>query len=214
MTRRLLRLLIGLPLYGAGCALTVAAGLGVDPWTVLAQGLAIHTGIGVGWMTNLIGFLVLLLWIPLRQRPGPGTLANILVVGTSMQAVLAIMPSPTALGMRLLALLGGILLVAVASGIYLGANLGAGPRDGLMTGIRDRWGLPVWAARGGMELSVLGAGWLLGGDVGVGTIAFALLIGPLVHAMLPLLGRRRRPRVPRSGRGASRVRRGAGAAPR
>lgn len=124
MPRRVLQLLFGLVLYGVGCALTVEAGLGVDPWTVFAQGLSIHTGVGIGWVTNIVGFLVLLLWIPLRQRPGVGTIANILLVGTSMQVVLWVMPPVSGLALQIGVLLGGILLVALASGLYIGAHLG------------------------------------------------------------------------------------------
>ncbi|HWI30371.1 MAG TPA: hypothetical protein VNT50_02695 [Microbacterium sp.] len=187
MTRRVLQLLIGLVLYGAGAALTVEAGLGVDPWTVLAQGISLHTGIGIGWVTNILGFFVLLLWIPLRQRPGLGTIANILFVGTSMQATLTLVQVPAGLGYQILALALGILLVALASGLYIGAHFGPGPRDGLMTGIRSRFGWPIWLARGTVEITVLIIGWLLGGTVGIGTVAFAFLIGPLVHIALPLL---------------------------
>ena len=187
MARRVLQLLVGLVLYGVGCALTVEAGLGVDPWTVFAQGLSIHTGIGIGWVTNIVGFLVLLLWIPLRQRPGVGTIANILLVGTSMQVVLWIMPPVTGLALQIGVLLGGILLVALASGLYIGAHFGPGPRDGLMTGLHARLGWPIWVCRAVVEVSVLAIGWLLGGTVGIGTVLFAVLIGPLVHVALPLL---------------------------
>ena len=145
MVRRVLQLLIGLVLYGAGCALTVEAGLGVDPWTVFAQGLSVHTGIGIGWVTNIVGFLVLLLWIPLHQKPGIGTVANILLVGTSMQVVLWLMAPVTGLTLQIGVLLGGILLVAVASGLYIGARFGPGPRDGLMTGLHARLGWPLSA---------------------------------------------------------------------
>ena len=186
MPRRILQLLIGLPLYGAGAALTVDAGLGVDPWTVLAEGLSIRTGIGVGWMTNILGLLILLLWIPLRQRPGIGTVANILVVGTAMQVTLWVLPPITGFLAQLAVLVSGILLVAVASGLYIGAHFGPGPRDGLMTGLRSRFGMPIWAARAGVELTVLVIGWLLGGTVGLGTVLFAATIGPLVHLTLPL----------------------------
>lgn len=186
MTRRILQLLIGLPLYGVGCAFTVEAGLGVDPWTVFAQGMSTQTGIGIGWMTNIIGAAVLLLWIPLRQRPGIGTLANVLLVGTSMQATLDLVTPPTDLLLRSLLLAAGIVAVALASGIYIGARFGAGPRDGLMTGIHSRFGAPIWLARVSVEVTVLAIGWLLGGTVGIGTIAFAVLIGPLVHIALPL----------------------------
>ncbi len=186
MPRRILQLLIGLPLYGAGAALTVDAGLGVDPWTVLAEGLSIRTGIGVGWMTNILGLLILLLWIPLRQRPGIGTVANILVVGTAMQVTLWVLPPITGFLAQLAVLVSGILLVAVASGLYIGAHFGPGPRDGLMTGLRSRFGMPIWAARASVELTVLVIGWLLGGTVGLGTVLFAATIGPLVHLTLPL----------------------------
>jgi uncharacterized membrane protein YczE len=187
MTRRVLQLLLGLVLYGVGCALTVEAGLGVDPWTVFAQGLSIHTGIGIGWITNIVGFLVLLLWIPLRQKPGIGTIANILLVGTSMQVALWLVPPISGLAAQIGVLLGGILLVALASGLYIGARFGPGPRDGLMTGLNARLGWPIWACRALVEVSVLAIGWLLGGTVGIGTVLFAALIGPLVHVALPLL---------------------------
>ncbi len=195
MARRIIQLLSGLLLYGAGCALTVEAGLGVDPWTVLAQGISVHTGIGIGWVTNILGFLVLLLWIPLRQRPGVGTIANILLVGTSMQVVLWIVPPISGVWAQIGVLLGGILLVAVASGLYIGARFGPGPRDGLMTGLHARLGWPIWGCRALVEVSVLAIGWLLGGTVGIGTVLFAVLIGPLVHAALPLLDTARAPKA-------------------
>ena len=187
MTRRVAQLLLGLALYGFGCALTVRAGLGVDPWTVLAEGLSGKTGIGIGWMANIIGALVMLLWIPLRQRPGVGTIANILLVGTSMQATLAVVPAVSGLVWQFALLLGGILAVAVASGLYIGARFGPGPRDGLMTGLHTRFRRPIWQCRAAVEIAVLGLGWLLGGTVGIGTVLFAALIGPLVHLALPLL---------------------------
>ncbi|MCC2032319.1 membrane protein YczE [Microbacterium allomyrinae] len=187
MPRRVIQLLLGLFLYGAGCALTVEAGLGVDPWTVFAQGLSVRTGIGIGWITNIVGFFVLLLWIPLRQKPGIGTVANILLVGTSMQVVLWIVPPVSGMFAQFAVLLTGILVVAIASGLYIGAHFGPGPRDGLMTGLNARLGWPIWACRVLVELSVLLVGWLLGGTVGIGTVLFALLIGPLVHVALPLL---------------------------
>lgn len=196
MTRRVLQLLIGLPLYGAGCALTIQAGLGVDPWTVFAEGVALRTGIGVGWVTNIVGLLVLLLWIPLRQRPGIGTIANILLVGTSMQATLAVLPQVHDLLSRIFLFAAGVLGVALASGLYIGSRFGAGPRDGLMTGINSRFGWPIWASRLTVEATVLVIGWLLGGTVGIGTIVFAAAIGPLVHLALPLLDTGRvRPRA-------------------
>lgn len=191
MSRRVIQLLVGLFLYGAGCALTIEAGLGVDPWTVFAQGLSVRTGIGIGWITNVVGFLVLLLWIPLRQKPGIGTIANILLVGTSIQAVLWIVPPVSGLALQIPVLLAGILLVALASGLYIGARFGPGPRDGLMTGMNARLGWPIWLCRALVELTVLIIGWFLGGTVGIGTILFAVLIGPLVHIALPLLDTRR-----------------------
>src|SRR6478609_5414352 len=202
MPRRVVQLLIGLFLYGAGCALTIEAGLGVDPWTVFAQGLSIHTGVGIGWITNIVGFLVLLLWIPLRQKPGVGTIANILLVGTSIQFVLWLVPPVSGLALQIGVLLGGILLVALASGLYIGAHFGPGPRDGLMTGLHARLGWPIWVCRAVVELSVLAIGWLLGGTVGIGTILFAVLIGPLVHVALPLLDTRR-PRLVEDGTAAA-----------
>lgn len=192
MPQRIVHLLVGLALYGAGCAIMVRAGIGLDPWTVFAQGVSLRTGIGIGWVTNIVGFLVLLLWIPLRQKPGVGTLANILLVGTSMQATLAVFPAIDGFALQVLVFLLGMMLVAVASGLYIGADFGPGPRDGLMTGLRARFGWPIWAARLVVEASVLLAGWLLGGTVGLGTILFALGIGPLVHRTLPLFDLRRR----------------------
>ncbi|MFB8146926.1 YitT family protein [Microbacterium sp. NPDC056003] len=191
MTRRVIQLFVGLVLYGVGCAMTVEAGLGVDPWTVLAEGLSIHTGIGIGWVANLLGFFVLLLWIPLRQKPGVGTIANILLVGTSMQLVLWGFPPISGIVAQFAVLLGGIVTVAIASGLYIGAHFGPGPRDGLMTGMHKRLGWPIWTCRALVELTVLGIGWLLGGTVGIGTVLFAFLIGPLVHIALPLLDTRR-----------------------
>ena len=191
MPRRVIQLLTGLFLYGAGCALTIEAGLGVDPWTVFAEGLSIHTGIGIGWITNIVGFLVLLLWIPLRQKPGVGTIANILLVGTSIQVVLWFVPPVSGPAIQAAVLLAGIVLVALASGLYIGARFGPGPRDGLMTGMNARLGWPIWVCRALVELTVLVVGWMLGGTVGIGTILFAALIGPLVHIALPLLDARR-----------------------
>ena len=203
MTRRVLQLLIGLVLYGFGCGLTIVAGLGVDPWTVFAEGLALRTGIGVGWITNIVGLLVLLLWIPLRQKPGVGTLLNVLLVGTAIQATVTVIPPLHGLLVQVLVLIAGVLVVALASGLYIGARFGPGPRDGLMTGMNARLGWPIWASRLSVELTVLAIGWLLGGTVGVGTVVFALGIGPLVHIALPLLdtartsrGNREEPEAP------------------
>ena len=184
--RRGLQLLLGLFLYGFSLAMMIRATLGVSPWDVLAQGGSLQTGIPFGFMTNIIGVIVLLLWIPLRQRPGIGTVLNVLLVGPSAEVGLALLSEPTQLWARILLFTGGLVLLAVASGLYIGARLGPGPRDGLMTGVHARFGLPVWLVRTAIEGTVLLLGWLLGGSVGLGTVAFALLIGPLVNIALPL----------------------------
>lgn len=187
LSRRLGQLFAGLVLYGISLGLMVRANLGLDPWDVFHQGLSRHLGWSLGWVVNVVGAMVLLLWIPLRQRPSFGTLSNVLVLGLAVNATLALLPPVTALPPRLLLLLGGILLNAVATAAYIGARLGPGPRDGLMTGLVARTGRPVALIRSGIELSVLAAGWLLGGSVGLGTALYAALIGPLVQPLLPLL---------------------------
>jgi uncharacterized membrane protein YczE len=189
--RRISQLMVGLVLYGVGVAVVVVAGLGVDPWTVLAEGLALRTGIGLGWITNIIGLVVLALWIPLRQKPGIGTIANILVVGTALQFALPLVPAPENFLQSAVLLVGGVALVGIAGGLYIGARFGPGPRDGLMTGISARWGWPLWAARTAVEVTVLAIGWALGGTVGVGTLVYALAIGPASHAALRLFDTQR-----------------------
>jgi uncharacterized membrane protein YczE len=184
--RRGLQLLIGLFLYGLSLAMMIRATLGVSPWDVLGQGGSLQTGIPFGFMTNIIGLIVLLLWIPLRQRPGVGTIFNVVLVGPSAEIGLALLGEPSQLWSRILLFTGGLVLLAVASGLYIGARLGPGPRDGLMTGIHARSGLPIWLVRTGIEGTVLLLGWVLGGSVGLGTVAFALLIGPLINLALPL----------------------------
>ncbi|MFI6328879.1 YitT family protein [Micromonospora chersina] len=183
---RLVRLLAGLALFGASVALMVRADLGLSSWDVLHQGLAARTGLPLGWIVNGVALLVLLLWFPLRQRPGVGTVANVVLVGLALDAVLAVLPPPSALPTRIGLLLLGILLNGVATGLYLGARLGPGPRDGLMTGLAAR-GLPVGRVRTGIELAVLAVGWLLGGTVGPGTLLYALSIGPLAQFLIPRL---------------------------
>lgn len=195
MPRRLTQLLIGLVLYGVADALIIRASIGVDPWTVFAQGVSAHTGIGIGWLTNIIGFVVLLLWIPLRQRPGLGTVLNILIIGPSIELGLWLVPVTDALWIRIPLFAVGLFLLAIASGLYIGAALGPGPRDGLMTGIHTRFGWPIWAGRTAVEVSVVAVGWMLGGQVGAGTLAFALLVGPLVGVTLRWFS------IPRLGRG-------------
>ena len=191
MTRRLIQLFAGLFLYGLSIALIVRADLGLDPWDVLNQGVferfAKPAGINFGLVVNLIGMAVLLLWVPLRQKPGIGTVANVLVIGTVANVGLGWIPSDLGLPLRAGLLIAGIVLNGVASGAYIGARLGPGPRDGLMTGIIARTGWPVKWVRTAIELAVIAVGWLLGGSVGVGTLLYALTIGPLVHIFLPLL---------------------------
>jgi uncharacterized membrane protein YczE len=186
MTRRIVQLLVGLVLYGIAGALMIRAVLGVDPWTVLAQGLSVRTGLGIGILTNIIGVLVLLLWIPLKQKPGVGTVLNILIIGPSIELGLWLVPPMTVLWAQILVFAAGLVLLAVASGLYIGARMGPGPRDGLMTGLNRRFGVPIWVARTSVEITVLTIGWILGGNVGFGTVAFALLIGPLCNITLPL----------------------------
>jgi len=194
LTRRVLQLLAGLFLYGFAIAMMVRAGIGVSPWDVLTQGVAAQSGWSFGLLTNVIGAAVLLLWIPIRQKPGLGTVANVLLVGPSAQIGLWLLPQETNLALSILLFAGGLALLAVATGLYIGARFGPGPRDGLMTGIHARTGWPIWIVRSGIEIVVLSVGWLLGGNVGVGTLAFALLIGPMVNVTLPRL---RVPVVPR-----------------
>jgi uncharacterized membrane protein YczE len=174
-------------LYGVAIAMMLRAGLGVAPWDVLTQGVAIHTGLPFGLLTNIIGALVLLVWIPIRQRPGIGTVVNVLLIGPSIEVGLWAIPAPTELVARIGLLAGALILLALATGLYIGARFGPGPRDGLMTGIHARWGVKLWIVRTGIEVTVLAAGWLLGGTVGIGTLAFALLIGPMVNVTVPLL---------------------------
>lgn len=184
--QRSLRLTIGLILYGIALALLVRARLGVDPWTVLAQGLSRVTGMSLGLVVILVSVVALAFWFPLRQRPGVGTLANAVVVGLVLDGCLAVLPETRSLPLRIVLLVAAVIGVAVATGLYVGAGWGPGARDGLMTGLAAR-GLPVLAARGLVELTVLVLGWLLGGTVGVGTVVFALAIGPLVSRTLPWL---------------------------
>lgn len=175
----------GLFLYGIALALLLRASLGVGPWNVLTSGLVEVTGISFGLMTNLIGLGVLLVWIPLRQRPGIGTVLNVLMVGTSADIGLWLIPPVSDPLAQVAVFVGGLSLLAAATGIYIAPGLGPGPRDGLMTGLHQRTGAPVWLCRAGVEITVLAVGWLLGGLVGIGTVAEALLIGPMVHRALP-----------------------------
>ncbi len=185
LARRLVQLLVGLFLYGIAIAMMVQAGIGVPPWDVLTQGLVNVTGLPFWALTNIIGVFVLLLWIPIRQKPGIGTVLNVLLIGPSAGVGLAFIPPMTEVLPRIVLFGGGLVVLAIASGLYIGARFGPGPRDGLMTGLHARFGWPIWAVRTGIEVSVLLIGWALGGNAAIGTIAFALLIGPMVNVTIP-----------------------------
>jgi uncharacterized membrane protein YczE len=186
--RSLMVLLVGLYAFGTGEALIVQGGLGVSPWTVLAQGLSMILPVSIGMATFLVSAVVLLLWIPLRERPGLGTIANAVVVAVALQIGVALIPAPDMWLAKLGLVLVGIAMIGLGSGLYLTTNLGPGPRDGWMTGLHTRFGWPVGRVRLGIEVSVLAAGWLLGGSVGLGTVLFALLIGPSVAQGLAFAG--------------------------
>lgn len=192
---RVAQLLVGLALYGLSLAMLIRADLGVGPWDVLSLGLAVHLPMSYGAATVVVSAIVLLLWIPLRQRPGIGTLANALLVGPAADLGLWLIPEATALWQQVLLLAGAMVLLALATGVYIAPRLGPGPRDGLMTGLRRVTGWPVWIARTLIEGTALLIGWLLGGPVGVGTVVFAFGIGPLVGVFLPWFERRRAARV-------------------
>ncbi|MEV6420393.1 hypothetical protein [Streptomyces sp. NPDC051662] len=184
LTRRLLQLYAGLALYGASAALLVRGGLGLEPWGVLHQGLAELTGLTMGVVSIIVGAVVLLLWIPIRQRPGLGTVSNVFVVGIAMDAALALVPEGHGLAVRVPLLIAGIVLNGVATGLYIAARFGPGPRDGLMTGLHRLTGRSVRLVRTGIEVAVVATGFVLGGSVGVGTVAYALAIGPLAQLFL------------------------------
>jgi uncharacterized membrane protein YczE len=214
--RRLVQLYVGLILYGLGCALEVRGNLGLDPWDVFHQGVSRHLHIAIGTVVILVGAAVLLLWWPLRQRPGLGTVSNVIFVGLSMNWSLALIPYSGSLWARIPEMCGGVLVLGVATGMYIGAAFGPGPRDGLMTGLARRTGRSIRLVRTALEVTVLAAGWLLGGTVGIGTVLFAVSIGPLTQIFLPLfdvtrratptpLPRRRGPARLRAGRRPSRT---------
>lgn len=182
--RRLIQLYAGLALYGASMALLVEASLGLAPWIVLDEGLAELTGLTIGVTVILVGAVVLLLWIPLRQRPGLGTVSNVFVIGLTMDATLAAVPDARTLAVRVPLVVGGILLNGVATGLYIAARFGPGPRDGLMTGLHQRTGRSIRLIRTAIELAVVATGFVLGGTVGVGTVLYALAIGPLSQLFL------------------------------
>jgi uncharacterized membrane protein YczE len=186
VTRRLVQLYAGLVLYGTSMALQIRAGLGLDPWDVFHQGVADHTGLSFGTVTMITGAAVLIGWIPLRQWPGVGTVSNVVVIGLSVDAALSLLPAAGPLLVQLVMLGSGVFLNGVAGAAYIGAGLGPGPRDGLMTGLVRRTGGSVRVIRTSIEVTVLVTGWLLGGTVGVGTVVYAVSIGPLLHKLLPL----------------------------
>jgi uncharacterized membrane protein YczE len=186
LRRRLPRLLAGIVLLGLGIAMTLVARLGVSPYDVLHQGLAEHTGLSFGTVVVVLGLLILLVWIPIRQPPGIGTVINTLTVGFIVDLALQWLPEPELLAGRVSLLIAGIVVTALGMGLYIGAGLGPGPRDGLMTGLAAK-GFALWKVRTALELTALVAGWALGGDVGVGTVLFAFSIGPLGHFFLARL---------------------------
>ncbi|MFI6549722.1 YitT family protein [Streptomyces prunicolor] len=182
--RRLVQLYVGLALYGASSALLVVSGLGLEPWNVLHQGLAELTGLTIGVVSIIVGAAVLLLWIPLRQRPGLGTVSNVFMVGLAMDGTLALVPDAHGLAVRIPLLLAGIVLNGAATGLYISANFGPGPRDGLMTGLHRRTGRSIRLIRTAIEVTVVATGFALGGTVGIGTLLYALAIGPLAQLFL------------------------------
>ncbi|HEU4511776.1 MAG TPA: hypothetical protein VFR87_01590 [Nocardioidaceae bacterium] len=186
MRTRLVDLYVGLMLFGVSIALMLEAGLGLSPWDVFHQGLAERSGLRFGWVVIGVSIVVLLLWIPLRVRPGIGTVSNVVLVGLTADAAVAVLPEPEHLAARAAFLAVGIVGNGLATALYVGAGLGPGPRDGLMTGLAGR-GHSIRVARTSIEVAVLAAGWLLGGTVGAGTVLYAVSIGPIVHVLLPRL---------------------------
>ena len=177
-------MLFGLFLFGFAAAMMLRAGFGVDPWTVFAEGFHVRWGFGIGLVIVVSGLLVLLIWIPLRQRPGIGTILNALLVGPAMELGLMMVDTPEGFGQRIFLFAAGLLMMGIASGLYIGARFGPGPRDGLMVGFNARFGWPMWAVRSVVEVTVLSIGWILGGSFGVGTVIFALAIGPLAQRFI------------------------------
>ncbi|MBY6061269.1 YitT family protein [Microbacterium esteraromaticum] len=184
MPRRLTQLFVGVFLYGIGIAFMVEGAVGAAPWDVLSQGISLHVPLSFGMVTILVSAVVLLLWIPIRQKHGFGTIVNALGVGPAADVGFLLIPAPEALWLRVLFFAIGLLVLSAATGLYIGAHFGPGPRDGLMTGLHARWGLPIWVVRTALEVTVVLIGWVLGGNVGVGTVAFALLVGPLCQFFL------------------------------
>ncbi|MFF3734458.1 YitT family protein [Streptomyces sp. NPDC002476] len=186
LARRLVQLYVGLALYGASSALLVRAGLGLEPWGVLHQGLSERSGLSIGVVSIVVGAVVLLLWIPIRQRPGLGTVSNVFVIGIAMDGTLALVPSVHGVAARIALMAAGVVLNGVATGLYIAARFGPGPRDGLMTGLHRRTGRSIRLVRTLIEVAVVVTGFVLGGSLGVGTVVYALAIGPLAQFFLRL----------------------------
>ena len=186
-------LIVGLIIFGAGDAVLISARLGNTPWTVLAEGIAENLGWSIGESTFFVSFMVLLLWIPLREKPGIGTILNAILIAATIEVLLPILPTPEAFSLQIIQVIVGIVLVAIGSGLYLTANLGPGPRDGTMTGLTKVTGIPIGRIRSGIEIFVIAIGWTLGGKFGIGTILFAILIGPCVAICLNMAGRLGKP---------------------
>lgn len=184
LTRRLIQLYVGLALYGASSAFLVRAGLGLEPWGVLHQGLAERTGLSIGVVAIIVGAAVLLLWIPMRQRPGLGTVSNVFAIGLAMDGTLGLVPEMHGLAARITVMVAGIVLNGVATGLYIAARFGPGPRDGLMTGLHRRTGRSIRVVRTAIEVAVVATGFVLGGSLGVGTVLYAVSIGPLAQLFL------------------------------
>lgn len=185
MPRRLIQLFIGLTMYGVAMGMFVRSGLGLDPWDVFHYGIAVHIGLNLGTVIIMVSVLVLLLWIPLRQWPGLGTIANAIWIGVATNLMLAVLPRIHGLPWQMAIFAAGLIINGLGGALYLGAQLGPGPRDGLMTGLHERTGVSLRVVRTALELTVLLTGWLMGGIVGIGTVAYAVAIGPLVQAFLP-----------------------------
>jgi uncharacterized membrane protein YczE len=183
--RRLTQLMVGLVLYGWSMAMLLRSGLGLDPWDVFHQGITNHVPLSFGQVTIAVGALVLLLWIPLRQRPGIGTVLNVVVIGIAADAGLAAMPAVTWLPGQIAMLLGGVVANGLAGALYVGARLGPGPRDGLWVAITERTGHSIRLVRTALEVTIVAIGWLLGGTVGIGTVVYAVSIGPIVQLFMP-----------------------------
>lgn len=186
MPRRITQLLVGLFLYGIGIAFIVRGAIGAAPWDVLTQGIARHVPLTFGTITILVSIVVLLLWIPIRQKPGIGTLLNALLVGPAADVGFLSIPEVEQLWLRIAYFVIGLLVLSAATGLYIGAAFGPGPRDGLMTGLHRRTGWPIWIVRTALEVTVVVIGWLLGGNVGVGTVAFAVMVGPLCQFFMKI----------------------------